>query len=90
MVKKNIKKVTNGFSFKKVNKSENLKLKHWTPEEENLFFMLLGKFGLDFNLLEHYIQNKNRKQIMMKYNREDKQNPEKIDLALKNQLFSEK
>lgn len=64
-----------------------MKNKHWTEKEEEKFYRFMGVYGMDWNIIAFKMETKNRKQVMAKYNRDDKVNPQKIDLALKNQLY---
>lgn len=45
---------------------------------------------MDWNVIAYEMGSKTRKQVMAKYNKEDKVNGWKIDLALKGQLFQDR
>ena len=47
-------------------------------------------FGTDFESIANMISNKNRNQIINKFHREEKRNPEKIEKALRKHLNGEK
>lgn len=55
----------------------------WTPEDTQKFFDSLSRFGTDFALIEHAFPKRSRRQIKLKYKREERDNPKKIDEYLK-------
>lgn len=54
----------------------------WTAEETDLFYRLLGMFGTDFLTISRMFPGKNRRQVKLKYNREERCNPQGINAAL--------
>lgn len=55
----------------------------WTPEDSEKFFNALSRFGTDFALIEHAFPKRSRRQIKLKFKREERDNPEKVDHYLK-------
>jgi len=59
----------------------------WLPEENERFYIGLSMFGTDFTLIATYLGgDKSRRHVKNKFDREEKKNPDKITLALKNRL----
>jgi len=58
----------------------------WTRKETEQFYHALRQFGTDFGMMEHLIPGRTRRQIKHKYNREAKDNPDRIALAERNRL----
>jgi hypothetical protein len=54
----------------------------WTPQENDKFFDALSRFGTDFALIEHAFPTRSRRQIKLKFKREERDNPAKVDLHL--------
>lgn len=83
---KTVKPITQA-SFKKVKEAGNSINKKWNKEEEALFYKLLGTCGLDFEWMAAEFANakfnKNRKQILLKFKKEDKINSDKITEAMR-------
>lgn len=59
------------------------KSEKWLPEETEKFYKALQIFGTDFSIIMKLLPGRSRKQIKNKFNKEEKANPEKIDLILK-------
>ena len=55
----------------------------WTKEDTDRFYTVLEQFGTDFGTIQKFFPKRERKQIKSKFRREEKSNPEKIELALK-------
>ena len=55
----------------------------WTKEDTHTFYTVLEQFGTDFGTIQKFFPKRERKQIKSKFRREEKSNPEKIELALK-------
>ena len=55
----------------------------WTKEDTDTFYTVLEQFGTDFGTIQKFFPKRERKQIKSKFRREEKSNPEKIELALK-------
>lgn len=64
--------------IKKKEKSEK-----WLPEETEKFYKALQIFGTDFSIIMKLLPGRSRKQIKNKFNKEEKANPDKIDIILK-------
>ncbi|EAR94251.4 Myb-like DNA-binding domain protein (macronuclear) [Tetrahymena thermophila SB210] len=66
--------------------TENTKQKRWSYSEEIAFWQLLAQHGTNFDFISKEIKTKTRKQVMLKFNREDKKNSSAVDQALKGQI----
>ena len=60
----------------------NLKPQQWSDEETDLFYNALSAFGTDFDTICRMFKNKTRKHIKLKFNREERVNPQRINAAL--------
>lgn len=60
----------------------NLKPQQWTDEETDLFYQALSAFGTDFDTICRMFKGKTRKHIKLKFNREERVNPQRINAAL--------
>ncbi|KAK4239875.1 hypothetical protein C8A03DRAFT_13763 [Achaetomium macrosporum] len=60
----------------------NLKPQQWTDEETELFYQALSAFGTDFDTICRMFKGKTRKHIKLKFNREERLAPERINAAL--------
>ena len=60
----------------------NLKPQQWTEEETELFYQCLQAFGTDFDTICRLFKGKTRKHIKLKFNREERVNPERVNAAL--------
>lgn len=54
----------------------------WSPEDNNKFFEALSRFGTDFALIEHAFPARSRRQIKLKFKREERLNPAKVNQFL--------
>ncbi|KAF7558855.1 hypothetical protein G7046_g5288 [Stylonectria norvegica] len=54
----------------------------WTDAETELFYRGLRMFGTDFEILSKMFPNKSRRSVKLKYNREERHSPRRIDAAL--------
>ncbi|KAF6831522.1 myb-like DNA-binding domain-containing protein [Colletotrichum plurivorum] len=54
----------------------------WTEEETELFYRGLRMFGTDFQMISGMFPGKNRRHVKMKFNREERHAPARIDAAL--------
>ena len=59
------------------------KSEKWFQEETEKFYNALQIFGTDFSIIAKLLPGRTRKQIKNKFNKEERGNPEKIDLILK-------
>lgn len=55
----------------------------WETEETDLFYQCLRKYGTDFLLMEREFANRNRRQLKLKFKREERENLKRIDDALR-------
>ncbi|KAK4158429.1 hypothetical protein C8A00DRAFT_10896 [Chaetomidium leptoderma] len=60
----------------------NLKPQQWTDEETDLFYQALQAFGTDFDTICRMFKGKTRKHIKLKFNREERVSPQRINAAL--------
>jgi Myb DNA-binding like len=51
----------------------------WTPEDNEKFFTALSQFGTDFALIEYAFPGRSRRQIKLKFKREERENPAKLE-----------
>lgn len=54
----------------------------WEDQESVMFYKALELIGLDFTLMEQFFQNRSRKQLLRKFHKEKKKNPNAIEQAL--------
>ncbi|KAK3692900.1 hypothetical protein B0T22DRAFT_419860 [Podospora appendiculata] len=59
-----------------------LKPQQWPDEETEKFYHALSMFGTDFDTISRMFRGKQRKHIKLKFNREERANPERISAAL--------
>ncbi|KAI1854517.1 hypothetical protein JX266_000635 [Neoarthrinium moseri] len=55
---------------------------HWSDEETERFYHYLTMFGTDFETISHVFPGKNRRQVKLKFNREEKARPNRINAAI--------
>ena len=55
----------------------------WTDVETELFYRGLRMFGTEFEMISKMFPGKQRRHVKLKYNREERHNPERIDAAVK-------
>lgn len=55
---------------------------NWSAEDTELFYRGLGMFGTDFEMISKMFKNKVRREVKLKFNREERNNPKLIDAAL--------
>ncbi|KAI2615474.1 hypothetical protein GGR54DRAFT_642237 [Hypoxylon sp. NC1633] len=55
---------------------------HWTEEDTERFYVLLGQFGTDFETISHMFASKSRRAVKLKFNREELLNPKRIDATV--------
>jgi transcription factor TFIIIB component B'' len=70
-------RITTSGSFMKKEKSQN-----WDLEELGRFYDGLRMFGTDFQMISKMFPNRSRKQIKLKFNKEEKMFPKKIAAVL--------
>lgn len=54
----------------------------WSAEDTELFYRGLGMLGTDFTLIARMFPSRNRRHVKMKFNREEKANPDRINAVL--------
>lgn len=54
----------------------------WEPVETERFYAALRKFGTDFSLMESSFPKRSRRQLKLKFKREEREFPERIEEAL--------
>ena len=55
----------------------------WSEEETKQFYRILELIGIDFTVMEQFFPKRSRKQLLRKFHKEKKKNPQAIDMALK-------
>ncbi|KAK8872758.1 hypothetical protein PGQ11_003272 [Apiospora arundinis] len=55
---------------------------HWSDEETERFYHYLKMFGTDFETISHVFPGKSRRHIKLKFNREEKARPKRINAAI--------
>ncbi|KAH6653971.1 hypothetical protein BKA67DRAFT_535318 [Truncatella angustata] len=55
---------------------------HWDDEDTEKFYKYLKMFGTDFETISHMFPGRNRRQIKLKFNREEKHRPNRVDAAI--------
>ena len=61
---------------------EKTKTDKWPKEDTEKFYKALQLFGTDFTILMQLLPGRSRRQIKNKFNKEEKEHPEKIDQIL--------
>lgn len=54
----------------------------WNDQETELFYRGLRMFGSDFEMISKMFPGKQRRHVKLKFNREERHNPKRIDAAL--------
>ncbi|KAL3964490.1 hypothetical protein ACCO45_001494 [Purpureocillium lilacinum] len=54
----------------------------WTDQETELFYRGLRMFGTEFEMISKMFPGKQRRHVKLKFNREERHNPKRIDAAL--------
>ncbi|KJZ78914.1 hypothetical protein HIM_01687 [Hirsutella minnesotensis 3608] len=54
----------------------------WNDDETELFYRGLRMFGTDFEMISKFFPRKQRRHVKLKFNREERRNPKRIDAAL--------
>ncbi|GAO13281.1 uncharacterized protein UV8b_03699 [Ustilaginoidea virens] len=54
----------------------------WTDQETELFYRGLRMFGTEFEMISKMFPGKRRRHVKLKFNREERHNPSRIDAAL--------
>lgn len=60
----------------------NMKPGQWSDEETDKFYSALTMFGTDFETIARLFKDKTRKHIKLKFNREERADPDRIQKAL--------
>lgn len=58
----------------------------WTAEETEAFYSALSRYGTDFSLIERIMPHRTRRQIKLKFKREEREQPARITAALSRRL----
>lgn len=58
----------------------------WLPDETETFFRALAQYGTDFSLIERILPHRSRRQIKLKFKREERENPARVNDALTRRL----
>ncbi|KAK8026570.1 transcription factor TFIIIB subunit BDP1 [Apiospora marii] len=62
--------------------SKALGTNHWSDEDTERFYHYLKMFGTDFETISHVFPGKSRRHIKLKFNREEKARPKRINAAI--------
>jgi len=62
------------------------KSRRWSRPETDLFFEAVQQCGTDFMTMEHLLPGRSRKQIKLKFNREERDNPTRLANAMYDRL----
>ncbi|KAK7949747.1 hypothetical protein PG988_016386 [Apiospora saccharicola] len=62
--------------------SKTMGTNHWSDEETERFYHYLKMFGTDFETISHVFPGKSRRHIKLKFNREEKARPKRINAAI--------
>ncbi|KAK8124831.1 transcription factor TFIIIB component B [Apiospora kogelbergensis] len=62
--------------------SKTLGTNHWSDDETERFYHYLKMFGTDFETISHVFPGKSRRHIKLKFNREEKARPKRINAAI--------
>ncbi len=54
----------------------------WSDQDSRTFFKCLEIFGMDFSMIKEVLSHKTQRQILRKFHKEKKRNPEAIEKAL--------
>ena len=54
----------------------------WETEETEQFYLALQKYGCDFSVMEATFEGRTRRQLKLKFKREERDNPKVVDAAL--------
>ncbi|OAA67464.1 Homeodomain-like protein [Cordyceps fumosorosea ARSEF 2679] len=54
----------------------------WTDAETELFYRGLAMFGTEFQMISHMFPGKQRRHVKLKFNREERRDPARVDAAL--------
>ncbi|MCO5609550.1 hypothetical protein L7F22_063779 [Adiantum nelumboides] len=55
----------------------------WRPDETELFYQALREFGTNFAMIQHLFPGRTRKQVFLKYKKEEKCSPLRISEAMR-------
>ncbi|KAI1777740.1 hypothetical protein F4818DRAFT_407809 [Hypoxylon cercidicola] len=72
--------VTTSVSFRR--ESRKTGPNHWTEEDTEKFYRLLGMFGTDFEMIASMFPGKSRRAVKLKFNREENLRPKRIDATV--------
>ena len=70
--------ITTSHSFKSRGFSQK-----WKEKDTKLFFKALSVFGTDFSMVALLFRGRDRSQLINKYHKEERDNPSRVELALK-------
>ncbi|KAL9931915.1 hypothetical protein V8E36_009230 [Tilletia maclaganii] len=58
----------------------------WAKEETDKFYMAISQWGTDFEMIARLFPTRSRHQIKLKFSREEKQDPDRVNLAFKTRI----
>ncbi|XP_057966193.1 uncharacterized protein LOC131156489 isoform X2 [Malania oleifera] len=56
----------------------------WSKQETELFYEAVRQFGADISMIQQLFPNRTRRQVKLKYKKEERQHPSRLDDALRN------
>ncbi|KAK8041921.1 myb-like dna-binding domain-containing protein [Apiospora rasikravindrae] len=74
--------LTTSASYLRANKAAMGGTNHWSDEDTERFYHYLKMFGTDFETISHVFPGKSRRHIKLKFNREEKARPKRINAAI--------
>ncbi|KAK7952574.1 uncharacterized protein PG986_008302 [Apiospora aurea] len=74
--------LTTSASYLRANKAAMGGTNHWSDDETERFYHYLKMFGTDFETISHVFPGKSRRHIKLKFNREEKARPKRVNAAI--------
>ena len=66
-----------------IHSKQSKKPMKWSEHDSRTFFKCLEIFGMDFSMIKEVLSHKTQRQILRKFHKEKKRNPEIVEKALK-------
>lgn len=74
------------YSSRFARKNPEKQTERWTKDETLQFYQALQQFGTDFSLIETQFPHRTRRQIKLKFKKEEREHPHRIDAALRSPI----
>lgn len=55
----------------------------WSVDDTNRFFQAIRIFGTDFSTMQHWFHGRSRRQLKLKFKREERDHPDRVDAAMR-------